>query len=239
MKTTAYGQIATELPSPIASESQPKSAESFSSQSDTSAASVNESAIPNRDPMIFIAIPPGEHSPSEVRAFFEKALAPVLERLHRSGDAPAVIKNALASLGDLIDRAASDPEVNGIELRLTSIVHSFSDQGGSGYGTGGSVSSMSIEVGLSRTDGNSLAEETRVLDLSGSRVALDLEQRQDGQKRGAYLTRSGGMADKGKTSNDEWNTIRASLARMQMITEELKAYRNGNEASLDRLIRAF
>lgn len=166
----------------------------------------------------------------------------LLEIFHGTGKAAAALETALASVSDLIASAAADADVEGVQIRVTSVVRSFGAENGEDAAFG-SVTGFAIEVGLVRGD-RIAAEDTRLVGLAGEPLPLSGEQRRTGVVDGVYRIR-----DEGRLGDDlatfrgenkaQLEALQNALDRLSLVQDALKSYRNGDTRALEEVEKFF
>jgi len=169
-------------------------------------------------------------------------LEELLEIFHGAAKASEALENALSSVSDLIDAAAADADVLGLQLRVASVVRSFGAENGEDAVFGG-VTGFAIEVGLVRGERVS-AEDTRLVGLAGDPLDLTVGQRRIGIVDGVYQ-----IQDKASFSDElaafqgqnkaQLEALRNALDRLALVQDALKAYRNGDTRALEEVEQFF
>lgn len=170
------------------------------------------------------------------------SLGELFEIFHGAGRASEALDNALSSVSDLIEAAAADPDVLGVQLRVASVVRSFGAENGEDAVFGG-VTGFAIEVGLVRGD-RVRAEDTRLVGLAGDALELTIGQRRTGIVDGVYQ-----IQDKAPFNDElaafrgqnkaQLEALRNALDRLALVQDALKAYRNGDTRALEEVEKFF
>jgi hypothetical protein len=166
----------------------------------------------------------------------------LLEIFNGKGRAQEALESALSSVSDLIDTAAGDTDVVGVQLRVVSVVRSFGTENGDDAAYG-SVTGFAIEVGLVR-DGNVSAEDVQLVGLSGEPIDLSGEQRRTGVVDGLYQVQDKApFADELATLRGEnkaqVEALKNALDRLRLVQDALGAYRKGDTRALEEVEKFF
>lgn len=180
------------------------------------------------------------------RANISDALAGTFEELleifHGRGKAGEALESALASVSELIDKAAAGADVVGIQIRVASVARSFGEEDGDGASYG-SVTGFAIEVGLVRGQRVN-AEDVRLVGLAGERVELSVEQRRTGVVDGFYRIQDDAPFGEEVTrlrgeNKAQVEALRNALDRLRLVQDALKSYRNGDTRALEDVEKLF
>jgi hypothetical protein len=178
----------------------------------------------------------------DVAGALSGSLEELLEIFHGRGKAGEALETALSSVSDLVDAAAGDSDVVGIQIRLASVVRSFGAENGD-EASYGSVTGFAIEVGLIRA-GRVSAEDVELVGLAGEHLELNVEQRRTGVVDGVYRIQDkapfGEALAKVRGENKaQVEALQNALDRLRLVQDALSDYRNGDTRALEGVEKLF
>ncbi|MDG2285677.1 MAG: hypothetical protein P8N43_09130 [Alphaproteobacteria bacterium] len=166
----------------------------------------------------------------------------LLEIFHGRGNAGAALETALESVSALIETAAGDSDVVGVQLGVASVIRNFGAENGDGA-VFGSVTGFAIEVGLVRGEHVS-AQDVQLVGLGGEKVDLSVEQRRTGIVDGLYRIQDkvpfGEELETLRSENKaQVEALRNALDRLRLVQNALSDYRNGDTRALEEVEKFF
>jgi hypothetical protein len=177
-----------------------------------------------------------------IRGALSETLEELLGIFHGRGDSGAALETALSSVSDLIDAAAKDPDVVGVQIRLASVVRSLGAENGD-EAVYGSVTGFAIEVGLVRGQRVN-AEDVQLIGLGGEKLDLTNDQRQTGIRDGLYSIQEKApfgeeLAKLRGENKAQVEALRNALDRLRLVQDALSDYRNGDTNALEDVEKLF
>lgn len=173
----------------------------------------------------------GERTPAALRERLSDELGKIFGAIDRkAGDAST--EAALDSLGDLVRRAAADPGVTGIEIRISNVSRLFRNQDGAGE-VYSSVSQFAVEVGIARA-GKVAAGDVELLGFDGKRLSLSAAEKRTGIANGTYRIEDGAAKD-GAVRKVQDDATKQALERLRLVSDALAAFRRGDTEPLQRI----
>ncbi|KZD12637.1 hypothetical protein [Oceanibaculum pacificum] len=150
----------------------------------------------------------------------------------RDSEANAAIDRTLGGMEGLIDRAVSDKNFTGFDLRLAQVATNYGDSSGSFA----SVQGIGLEIGLAK-DGKVSVDDTELVDIQGRGIDLTKEQLAAGFQSARYerSENPSGAAAAGMPDQRLQNAI----DQLRQTQDALRDFRNGDANALKPLIDRY
>ncbi len=174
---------------------------------------------------------------SEIRERVFGGLADVFGAFLEENDLNPVLEDAIENVVDLLTAAEeSDADFVGVQIRLASVEQFVGARDENGFAAA-RVSQFAVEIGVVTAD-RVEAQNVGLLDFSGQRLDLSVEQRRTGVVSGVYALEDGAPTE-GREGQARLDAVREALDRLQAVNDALSAFQRGEEGALDRLESLF
>lgn len=151
----------------------------------------------------------------------------------RDSEANAAIDRTLGGMEGLIDKAVSDKNFTGFDLRLAQVATNYGDSSGSFA----SIQGIGLEVGLAK-DGKVSVDDTKLVDIQGRNIDLTKEQLAAGFQSARY-ERSENPTGAALSAGKPDQRLQNAIDQLRQTQDALRDFRNGNANALKPLIDRF
>jgi len=161
-----------------------------------------------------------------VRDRVAEGLTNLFKIFYKADGLEETVEKALDSLTPVL-QAATEDRADGVQIGLASIERFL---GGS---TG--IRKFAVEAAVVE-DGRVRAETVGLVDLSGQRIQLDLDQRRRGVETSVYQVADEPVAGAaGDAARARYDSLLGALDRLVQVQDALAAYRQGDPSGIKRL----
>lgn len=181
------------------------------------------------------SITAGARTASGLRELLGGELETIFAALNKGVAPGGFVADALDSLKDLTEKALEDPNVTGLQIRISSVNQQFRAADGEGAVLS-SISQLSIEVGLVREE-KVAAADVELLSFEGKKLSLTETQKQTGIVSGLFTLDD--ESAQGPANEAQATAVEQALERLRLVNDALAAFRRGDLRPLQEIENLF